>query len=329
MKNDFRNLIFEGGGVKGVAYAGALAELEHMNILSKINRVAGTSAGAITAVLLSLGYSIKDISEIIANKNFNDFKDDSWGVILDTIRLVRKYGWHKGKNFYNWIGELIKKKVGKEHLTFRELHNLTGKNEFMELYITGTNLSNQVTEIYSYETEPNMEIREAVRISMSIPLFFQAVFRKNKVMIDGGVTLNYPINIFDYKKYLVNEKNGEKITYNKNPNYMFNHETLGFRLDTKDEILYNKMGWSNVPRKINNILNYNSSLLNFILESANKWHLHKNDWNRTIFIDTLGVKATDFDLSRNKVDALIKSGRQGVINYFKWRNGAKGMEKPL
>ena len=75
MKNDFRNLIFEGGGVKGVAYAGALAELEHMGILNKITRVAGTSAGAITAVLLSLGYSIKDISEIIVNKNFNDFKD--------------------------------------------------------------------------------------------------------------------------------------------------------------------------------------------------------------------------------------------------------------
>ena len=319
MKNDFRNLIFEGGGVKGVAYIGALAELEHRGILKEITRVAGTSTGAITAVLLSLGYSIKEISEIIVNKNFNDFKDDSFGVILDTIRLVRKYGWHKGKKFENWIGELIKKKVGNENLTFRELHNLAGKNKFRELYIAGTNLSDQVTEIYSYETEPNMEIREAARISMSMPLFFQAVFRKNKVMIDGGVTLNYPINIFDYKKYIVSKKNGEKVTYNKNPNYVFNHETLGFRLDTKDEILYNRTGWSNVPKKINNILNYNLSLLNFILESANKQHLHKNDWNRTIFIDTLGVKATDFDLSKNKVNALVESGAQGVINYFKWR----------
>ena len=41
--NGFRNLVFEGGGVKGIAYGGALKVLDSMAILKGIERVAGTS----------------------------------------------------------------------------------------------------------------------------------------------------------------------------------------------------------------------------------------------------------------------------------------------
>ncbi|MEA3514517.1 MAG: patatin-like phospholipase family protein [Nanoarchaeota archaeon] len=318
--SEFRNLVFEGGGVKGAAYGGALRELERIDVLPKITRVTGTSAGAITAVLVALGYSAKEVSGIVAKMNFNDFADDSFGYIFDVMRLLKRFGWHKGNNFYNWISKLIKKRTGRESLTFRELHELSGKNGFKELYIIGTNLSNQCSEIYSYETEQDMEIRDAARISMGIPLYYQAVRRKSDILVDGGVTMNYPIHIFDNKKYLDNKKNGEIVEYNKSRGYVFNHETLGFRLDTKDEMLFNKMGWSNVPKKINNLKNYTTALLNYITESANKKHLHKNDWNRTIFIDTIGVKTTDFNLSKKKINALMTMGEQGVISYFKWKN---------
>ena len=56
MTYNFRNLVFEGGGVKGIAYAGALKELEKKGLLTSLQRVAGTSAGAITATLLAVGY---------------------------------------------------------------------------------------------------------------------------------------------------------------------------------------------------------------------------------------------------------------------------------
>src|SRR5579864_920356 len=55
-KYPFQNLVFEGGGVRGVAYAGALDVLDRAGILSQIQAVAGTSAGAITAALVALGY---------------------------------------------------------------------------------------------------------------------------------------------------------------------------------------------------------------------------------------------------------------------------------
>ena len=57
MSYHFKNLVFEGGGVKGIAYVGAMEILEKRGILQNIERVGGTSAGAINAVLLALNYS--------------------------------------------------------------------------------------------------------------------------------------------------------------------------------------------------------------------------------------------------------------------------------
>ena len=53
----YRNLVMEGGGIRGVAYGGALEELERQGVLAGLQRVGGTSAGAIQAALLAVGYS--------------------------------------------------------------------------------------------------------------------------------------------------------------------------------------------------------------------------------------------------------------------------------
>lgn len=55
MTYPFKNLVFEGGGVKGVAYIGAMEVLEDEGILDNIVRVDGTSAGSINAVLFAAG----------------------------------------------------------------------------------------------------------------------------------------------------------------------------------------------------------------------------------------------------------------------------------
>ena len=49
-------------------------------------------------------------------------------------------------------------------------------------------------------------------------------------------------------------------------------------------------------------------------------HLHQNDWNRTVFIDTLGVRSTEFSLKQEKINALIESGHNSVKKYFDWRD---------
>lgn len=316
---NFRNLVFEGGGVKGIAYGGALYELEQRGILSGIERVAGTSAGAITAVLLAVGYDHKEVSDIVAETNFNDFADDSLGIVRDAERFISDFGWHKGDFFRKWIGKLVRNKTGKKNLTFQQLKDL---DNTLDLYLVATNLSDQVSEIFSHEHTPNVEIRDAARMSMSIPLYFKCVrYGSDKdIMVDGGVAWNYPLNIFDNKNYLDKSSNGEEVEYNKSDNYVFNHETLGFRLDSLKEIEFNQSNWSNVPKDVDNILNYAMALVGFMHSVANKKHLHKNDWNRTVFIDTLDVNTTDFDLSGSKIKSLIESGKNGVVNHFQWRD---------
>ncbi|MFT6039090.1 MAG: NTE family protein, partial [Candidatus Azotimanducaceae bacterium] len=81
MTYHFRNLIFEGGGVKGVAYLGALEALEKKGITAAIDRIGGTSAGAINAVLLGLNYTNDEARDILWGLDFNAFKDDSWGLV--------------------------------------------------------------------------------------------------------------------------------------------------------------------------------------------------------------------------------------------------------
>ena len=91
-KYHFKNLVFEGGGVKGIAYVGALEVLEREGILKNIERVAGTSAGAMVAVLVALGYTPKEISDILWDINFKNFMDSSWGIVRDINRLIKDYG---------------------------------------------------------------------------------------------------------------------------------------------------------------------------------------------------------------------------------------------
>ena len=76
MKTQFRNLIFEGGGVKGIAYVGAMQVLEQRQILKNIKRVGGTSAGAINALLFALGYTIVEQRDILNSTDFKEFMDD-------------------------------------------------------------------------------------------------------------------------------------------------------------------------------------------------------------------------------------------------------------
>lgn len=74
--SQFKNLVFEGGGVKCIAYVGAIELLEQRGILKDIERLGGTSAGAINAVPLGCGYSNSERLEIFRKLNFESFKYD-------------------------------------------------------------------------------------------------------------------------------------------------------------------------------------------------------------------------------------------------------------
>lgn len=337
MPYHFRNLVFEGGGVKGIAYIGAMNELQEKGILSDIQRVGGTSAGAINATLFALGFTIAEQRSILKKLDFNNFMDDSWGAIRDTDRLINKFGWYKGDFFHEWIARLINKKLGNPNATFRDLKEAKKP----KLYVYGTNLSTKFGEVFSHEHTPTTRIADAIRISMSIPLFF-AAFRnvRNDVYVDGGVLNNYPVKLFDREKYISPEnlsKMGIETKYYKEENtrflkkhpsasrYIYNKETLGFRLDSKQEIGVFRDGAEPHHHKIVDLFDYIKALMTTILESQGNSHLHSDDWHRTIYIDTLGVGTTDFDLSDSMKKKLENSGRKGANEYFEWFNKKKSV----
>lgn len=334
MRYPFRNLVFEGGGVKGIAYAGAMEVLEAKGILPNIRRVGGTSAGALNAVLFGLGYSNEETKEILKSLNFKNFLDDSWGLALDIHRLLSDFGWYKGDFFRNWISELIRQKAGNGESTFKDIEEQREEKGFKEIYMIGTNLSTHLAEVFSPENTPQMVLADAVRISMSIPLFFAAKRSlRGDVYVDGGVLDNYPIKMFDRKKYLevrdFRAHSREPKYYKKHNSalkkmgkeispYVYNKETLGFRLDSEREIGIFRDHAEPLANKVDDFFSYGWNLIETIMEGQSTQHLHSDDWQRTIYIDTLGVKTTDFALADEKKEALVDSGRKRTQEYFDW-----------
>lgn len=334
MDYHFRNLVFEGGGVKGIAYLGALEVLEEKGILGAISRVGGTSAGAITALLVGLGYTRAEIDTQVRALDFKKLLDDSFGMVRDTDRLLKEFGWYKGDYFRDWAGKRIAAKTGNSESTFGDVAARKGNKGFRDLYFMGTNLSTGYSEVFSAEHTPRMCIADAVRISMSIPLFFAAKrSMRGDVYVDGGVLDNYPVKLFDRAKYVESnshipdyyEKHNKALTRAKQGNspYVFNEETLGFRLDSAAEIALFRDQAEPATEKIDDFFDYVKALVKTIMNAQEGVHLHGDDWQRTIYIDTLGVSTTDFNLSDKTKAALVSSGRKGALNYFTWYDNPK------
>ncbi|MDF2840987.1 MAG: hypothetical protein K0Q99_1759 [Clostridia bacterium] len=329
MNYHFKNLIFEGGGVKGIAYIGALSVLEQKGVLKNIKRVGGASAGAIIALLLALEYSVAEIKEIMWSMDLERFMDSSWGVIRNTDRLLKEFGWYKGDYFQNWISDLVEKKTGSKLTTFQELDK---QKLSRQLYLIGTNLSTGFAAIFSNRHTPEMTLVEAVRISMSIPLFFTAVRNKDHdVCVDGGALENYPIKLFDRSSYIdhyfrstdyYDEVNISK-SIEEMDSYVYNVETLGFRLDSWKEIRIFEGVEEPEHIEIKGIFDYIKRLITTLLDSQQNRHLHSDDWQRTVYIDSLSIKTTDFGLSEEKKLELVESGKQFTEKYFSWFERSK------
>jgi len=330
MSYNFKNFVFEGGGVKGIAYVGALEVLEDKGVTSDIERIGGTSAGAINAILLGLGYSLDETKDILWSLDFNEFMDDSWGVVRDTNRLINEYGWYKGDYFRNWIGKLIKEKTGNSESTFSDIEAFKGTRGFKSLYFMGTNLSTSFSEVFSAEHTPRICVADAVRVSMSIPLFFAAKrSSRGDVYVDGGVLNNYPIKLFDREKYAGTASSRDTGYYSRINSelaslgrpiskYIYNKQTLGFRLDIKEEISVFRDHSEPKRENIDDFFSYSWAMINTLMEAQQSAHLHSDDWARTVYIDTLGVKTMDFDLSDQKKQELVDSGKKGAEEYFDW-----------
>jgi NTE family protein len=303
MTYSFENLVFEGGGVKGLAFCGALKVMEEKGITTDVNRLAGRSAGAITAGLLACGYTSDAIMQELKVKDFNEFKDDDFGIFRDVKRLMKEFGFYAGKEFHDWYGELLAKKAGHSDVTFGEVFEKFGK----ELIVTGTCLNRRETHYYTKERNPHMPVRDAVRISMSIPLFFAAVEWQGDLLVDGGVLNNYPIWVFD------GEYPGDPNGRHADPN----PKTLGLKLLSEEEVEETVSG-QHISNEIDNLKDFALSLVDCLMTHIERLHIKPGDWERTIAINTRHIKTTQFDMSEKEKALLLEEGRKGAEEFFSW-----------
>lgn len=298
----YKNLVFEGGGVKGIAYGGALEILEQSQIMPQIEKVAGTSAGAITATMVALNYTAAEFIDIMMGLDFGKLEDGS--DIGGPVRLIERYGWFKGDYFLNLMQSYIKQKAGDARATFRSLAERGG---FKDLYVFGTDLSQQAVQEFSYRRTPDVAVADAVRISMSIPFFFEARHfeqgGQNNVYCDGGVLNNYPVSTFD-EQYTATDPHTGHTMLHRTPNAA----TLGFHLDNLDP---------QKPHPVDNVRRFAGSVFDALLDIQDiLLKTNPGDERRTVFINDLGVKTTDFQISDPLKWELIAQGRVATSKYL-------------
>jgi predicted acylesterase/phospholipase RssA len=203
----WENLVFEGGGVKGVAYCGALRVLEEEGIYPKrIVRVAGASVGSLCATWAALGFSSQEMSKILKSTNFNWLMQDArLGMLGGIFNIFRSFGMNPGARLLEFVGEHLASRTGSKDVTFAQLLERTGR----ELCVPVTNVSRMSIEYCHPKTTPNMPVRVAVTVSMSLPVLMRPyrVFRtlgtgsgswnEEDLYTDGGVLNNYPLRAFD------------------------------------------------------------------------------------------------------------------------------------
>lgn len=324
-ENHYTNLVMEGGGIRGVAYAGAFRVLEEKGVMQNIENVAGSSAGAIAGLMLAIGYNADEIDSILKSLPFQEFNDGHGGLYGKYKRIKKKFGIYKGDKFEKWLRELLVSKVGNADLTFRELHEMKIKNNhFRDLYCTGTNISRQRLEVFSYLKTPDLSIATAVRISGGIPLYFAPIALDDSLhkikkgdttsyinyYVDGGMLCNYPISMFDSCK-----AGGEPLLCDE---LVFNHHTLGIKLERQEQIDLFLQNSIEIPKYTpKNLSDYMSAFTNLTMEAmGRKYPGLRDELGRSIYISYGNVNPRIKKMKDETKQLLYDNGVKGATQFF-------------
>jgi len=294
------NAVFEGGGVKGISLAGAICATEEQGI--SFNRLAGTSSGAIVAALLAAGYRCREIRELLEATPFRSFLGRgfvySLGVVGPALRLLIHRGFYSGAALTSWIEQLL---ADKGIRTFGDLPHC-------KLRIVASDISNGrllvlPDDIVIYGQDPmKMNIAAAVRMSASIPYFFDPIRIRMMTpegkqgpwsyIVDGGLLSNFPLWLFD------NEQRGLQKPI----------PTVGYQMVGKNET---------EPHRIRGPVSMFQAIFETMLQAHDERYIKKKNIDRTVKIPTLGIRTTQFHLSKQQSDQLFVSGYDAAAAFFK------------
>jgi predicted acylesterase/phospholipase RssA len=194
--------VFEGGGAKGILYAGALEGLLRRKLW--FSAVAGSSAGAITAAMIAAGMTPSEIggqrkaglAAMATPTRWSGFRRLRWGTgFLDHEGIVK------------WLSELLSERCGMLGLqvdedgpSFQQLSELTG----IDLFVAAVDLRARHLAVFNGTLTPRAAVAEAVMASATIPFALEPrVFQASidgslrwRLFVDGGVASNFPSFVF-------------------------------------------------------------------------------------------------------------------------------------
>ncbi|WP_066312357.1 patatin-like phospholipase family protein [Bacillus sp. FJAT-29814] len=284
--------VFSGGGIKGFALIGALEEIEKRGF--RFVRLAGTSAGSIIAALIAARYTSKEIYQMMdevdlkalldSRKTFIPFKFAKW------LLLYWRLGLYKGNELEKWLrGKLAVKGLR----TFSDLPANT-------LRVIGSDLSNGQMMVFPDDlvkygiTPGTFSIAKAIRISCSIPYFFEPVKMRShdgtNILVDGGVLSNFPMWLFD-------QENVKKL-----------RPVLGIKLSSSE--------YEHEKHKIDNGIELFGALFETMKDAHDSRYISKKHAQNIIFIPAEGIMPIEFHLTEEKKKALLELGRNQAKKFL-------------
>ncbi|MCP3025711.1 patatin-like phospholipase family protein [Halobacillus sp. A5] len=286
--------VFSGGGVKALAFIGALEVLEEYGY--HLERLAGTSAGAIIASLKAAGYEAEDLKVILDELSFEKLIDqplsDQIFPFSKWLFLYFRMGLYRG----NRLEQLLTKWLSKKGIhTFADLPAGSLKVVCSDLTLGKMVVfPDDLKEIYGIDPK-TFSVAKAARISASLPYFFMPVKihgKKGKsLLVDGGVLSNFPIWLFE------NEHGRRK------------RPIIGLQLsDPPDQL---------PERKIKNAIQMFQALFSTMKQAHDARYISTTKSRDIIFIPVKGVETTDFYISPLQKEKLLTLGRTEAMSFLK------------
>lgn len=287
--------VFSGGGIKGFALVGAYQAIEDRGL--RFKRVAGTSAGSIVAALIAANYSSREIYRLIDELTLEELLDQRKTILPTSVTkwllLYWRMGLYKGNKLEEWVASKL---AVRGIRTFGDLPPQTLRVIASDL--TNGRLVVLPDDLPNYGINPStFPIAKAIRMSCSLPYFFEPVKIKNErtssVIVDGGVLSNFPMWLFD-------KDNVKKV-----------RPVLGIKLSSQAN--------EHHKNQINNAINLFEAIFDTMKDAHDSRYISRKHEKNIVFIPMEGVLTTDFQLSAEEKQELFELGYARAKKFLeKW-----------
>lgn len=303
------DVVLEGGGVKGIGLVGALSTLTGAGY--QLERVAGTSAGAVVGALVAAGVDLERLRQLLHEVDYGAFADvgllDRFGPVGVGLSVVLEKGIYEGAHLRRWLGERLAE-LGVE--TFGDLRredpdsHLPVEHRYrlvvMVSDVSRGRLVRLPWDYPDYGLDPDAQrVTDAVFASAAVPLFYEPPrleHRDGQVswLVDGGLLSNFPVDAFDRDD-------------SRPPRW----PTIGIKLSGRPD------SQQQIVHPVTGTISYLRAVVATLLSATDQRHLDDPCVvDRTIFVDTSGVSSVDFDINPATRERLFEAGRKAADRWL-------------